>query len=696
MPSMFTNKELSWLSFNARLLQEASNRDVPLIERIRFLGIFSSNLDEFFRIRVATLKRLTLLGKKAKKYIGHNPNKILKQVQDIVLEQHRLFDKIYQDILTELAAEKIFIVNESQLNEEQGRYVKSYFQHEVRHRLFPIILDDIRKLPDLKDHAIYLSVTMSRQTAPAETKYALIEVPSPALSRFLILPQHNENRYIILLDDVIRYGLEDVFSIFQFDSFMAYTVKLTRDAEMDMTADYSQSLVKKLTSGLRQRKKGQPIRFVYDASLPQPLLNIFVKRLRLNSQDTLIPGARYHNFKDFMNFPDFGLKHLRYKAIRPLPHRDLKPRQSIMKAMSGKDILLHYPYQSFDYLIDLLREASIDPNVNSVKFTIYRAARNSSIINALINAAKNGKNVAVLVELQARFDEEANIQWANQLQEEGVTVIHGVPGLKVHSKLCLITSRIKGKPEYHAVIGTGNFNEDTARIYGDHTLLTTDRRLTQEVKKIFEFFETNYKTSSFKHLLVSPFNMRSEFISMIRRETELARAGREAYIHLKLNNLVDNEIIQSLYEASQAGVRIKLNIRGMFALQTGLPGIGDNIEAIGIIDKFLEHSRIYVFGNNGDPRYFISSADLMRRNLDHRVEVTCPVYDKALQKELQDYLDIQQNDNVKARILDRRLENKFREGAPDSKLRAQFLIYDYLQRLHSPAPLPESKVEQKI
>ncbi len=693
---MFTNKELSWLSFNARLLQEASNRDVPLIERIRFLGIFSSNLDEFFRIRVATLKRLTLLGKKAKKYIGHNPNKILKQVQDIVLEQHRQFDKIYQDILTELAAEKIFIVNESQLNEEQGRYVKSYFQHEVRHRLFPIILDDIRKLPDLKDHAIYLSVTMSRQTAPAETKYALIEVPSPALSRFLILPQHNENRYIILLDDVIRYGLEDVFSIFQFDSFMAYTVKLTRDAEMDMTADYSQSLVKKLTSGLRQRKKGQPIRFVYDASLPQPLLNIFVKRLRLNSQDTLIPGARYHNFKDFMNFPDFGLKHLRYKAIRPLPHRDLKPRQSIMEAMSGKDILLHYPYQSFDYLIDLLREASIDPNVNSVKFTIYRAARNSSIINALINAAKNGKNVAVLVELQARFDEEANIQWANQLQEEGVTVIHGVPGLKVHSKLCLITSRIKGKPEYHAVIGTGNFNEDTARIYGDHTLLTTDRRLTQEVKKIFEFFETNYKTSSFKHLLVSPFNMRSEFISMIRRETELARAGREAYIHLKLNNLVDNEVIQSLYEASQAGVRIKLNIRGMFALQTGLPGIGDNIEAIGIIDKFLEHSRIYVFGNNGDPRYFISSADLMRRNLDHRVEVTCPVYDKALQKELQDYLDIQQNDNVKARILDRRLENNFREGAPDSKLRAQFLIYDYLQRLHSPAPLPESKVEQKI
>lgn len=681
------------MAFNSRLLQEASYREVPLIERIKFLGIFSSNLDEFFRIRVATLKRLTMLGGKAKKLIGHSPKKVLKHIQEAVLEQHKIFDKIYQDILVELAEEKIFILNEKLLDKQQTQFVKTYFHNRVRPKLFPIILDQVKTIPDLKDHSIYLAILLSSRDKSVADKHALVEVPTDVLSRFVILPQSGENRYIMLLDDVIRLGLEEIFSVFNYDKYEAWTIKLTRDAELDLVSDVSQSYVKKIARSIRRRKEGSPVRFVYDAKLPQEFLDLFVKAFKLSSDDTLIPGARYHNFKDFIDFPDFGLDRMRYKQVRGLPHRDIKPKQSILEAMEKKDILLHYPYQSFDYVLDLMREASIDPEVTSIKTTIYRVAPDSSILNALINAAKNGKSVVAIVELQARFDEETNIRWSNKLQEEGVTVIYGVPGLKVHSKLCLITRRTEKGLKYYGIFGTGNFNEDTAHIYSDQSLLTTDKRLISEAGKIFDFFESNYKTPKFKHLIVSPFNMRARMIEMIDQEIQNAAKGKEAWIYLKLNNLVDNEIIEKLYDASNAGVNIRLNVRGMFSLVPGIPEQSENIEAIGIIDKFLEHARIFVFCNGGENRYFISSADLMRRNLDHRVETTVPIYDPELQCELQEFIDIQWRDNVKARILNESLDNQFRRNSSNSKIRAQIEIYDYLKNLNLKEPHTKTAVK---
>ncbi|HEX9653780.1 MAG TPA: polyphosphate kinase 1 [bacterium] len=673
------NKELSWMSFNARVLQEASDPAVPLIERLRFLGIFSSNLDEFFRVRVATLKRIARLGRPAKKILGQDPQKILARIQDIVLEQQAKFEQFYQQILAELGKENIFIIDELQLSAEQGEFVKNYFHREVRPKLIPIMLEPNVKFPVLKDKSIYLAVVLARKNDPQKAKYALIEIPSDVLPRFRILPDIGNKRYIILLDDVIRYGLEDIFSVFNFYIGGAYTLKLTRDAELDLSEDLSESYIRKVSKSVKQRKAGNPVRLVYDAQMPQEFLAFLTRQLGINKDDTVIPGSKYHNFKDFMNFPEVGPKRLRYEPQIFLPHENIDPRKSLFTTIRDRDILLHFPYHSFDHFIDLLREASIDPKVAAIKITLYRVAKNSSVVNALINAVKNGKSVTVVVELQARFDEETNIYIANNMQEEGVRVIYGVPGLKVHSKLCLITRREKNKAVHYACIGTGNLNEVTAKLYGDHFLFTADKRLTKEVHRIFEFFANNYKVSSFKHLIVSPYNMRQKFVRMIRNEIKNAQAGKEASIFLKMNNLADPFIIQELYKASAAGVKIKLIVRGMFSLVTGMPGLSANIEAISIVDKFLEHTRIYSFSNAGEPKYFISSGDWMTRNFDGRVEVTCPIYDKSIQAELQTFLDIQWQDNVKARSLDRGLSNGFSTRPPRSKMRSQFKLYDFLK-----------------
>ncbi len=659
----YTNKEISWLSFNSRVLQEAANPDVPLVERIRFLGIVSSNLDEFFRVRVATLRRLVQFGKKSKKLAGLDPKLILKEVQETVLEQHEQFESVYRDLLTELSRNRIYIVNENQLNAEQSEFVRQYFQQEVRPKLCPIILDEEQRFPDLRDQFIYLAVIMNRGESARKSKHALIEIPTDILQRLIVLPSIGDNKYIILLEDIVRFGLDDVFNLFEYDTIEAFTIKLTRDAELDIDEDLSQSYIKKLSRSLKQRKDGSPVRFIYDAQMPQPLRDALFGELGLSTDhDTLVPGGRYHNFRDLMKFPDFGLQHLRYDSTPSIPHKGLVKNKSILKVIQRQDVLLHYPYQPFTHVIDLLREAAIDPQVHSIKTTIYRAARNSSVMNALINAARNGKSVVAVVELQARFDEEANIGWANRLQDEGVKVIFGVPGLKVHAKLCLISRNERGRRALYAVIGTGNFNEDTARVYSDHCLLTAHQGIAKEVQKLFEFFENNYKTSEFRHLIVAPFDMRSRLIRCIRREISAARDGQEAQIFLKLNNLVDSEIIGSLYEASQAGVQVRLIVRGMFSLQPGIEGLSENIQAISIVDKYLEHSRVYAFFNRGKPLYYISSGDLMTRNLDQRVEVTCPIYDPLLQLELQEFLGIQWSDNVKARILDSELSNKYRES----------------------------------
>lgn len=677
--AIFTNKEISWLSFNERVLQEAADPTVPLLERIKFLGIFSSNLDEFFRVRVATLRRLANLGKKAKKIIRFDPHVVLKEIQKIVINQQDKFEEIYQQILKELAKQKIFIIDEQQLNEEQGYFVKSYFRREVRPKLIPIMLDSKGQFPELKDKSVYLAIILSRSDRSKKNQYALIEVPRKVLPRFLILPGIGDKKFIILLDDVIRYGLEDIFSIFEFDTFEAYTIKLTRDAELDIDDDLSESYIKKIHKSLKQRKEGIPVRFVYDSKIPKKFLTYLTDRLNLTDSDALIPGAKHHNFKDFFDFPNIGPKSLRSSPLISLAHKDLQNSKSLLATIKQKDILLHFPYQSFDYIIDLLREASIDPKVTSLKIMLYRVARYSSVVNALINAVNNGKSVTVAVELQARFDEEANINLADKLVEEGVKVIYGVKGLKVHAKSCLITRKDKGNLNHYAIIATGNFNEETAKIYSDHCLFTSDKKITREVVRIFEFIEQPYKVSSFKHQIVAPFYMRKRISKLIQVEIDNVQKGKEAYIILKLNNLTDFDIIEKLYQASQAGVKIKLIVRGMFSLISGAKDISENIEAISIVDKFLEHSRIFVFCNGGDEKYYISSADCMSRNFDKRVEAACPIYDKEIQHELKTFLDIQWQDNVKSRVLDKDLKNYYNQKRMNKKIRAQNKIYDFLK-----------------
>ncbi len=684
----FTNKEISWLSFNDRVLQEAANPDVPLMERLKFLGIFSSNLDEFFRVRVATLNRLAKLGKPAKKLIGHDPKAVLKEIQKIAVNRHETLNTVYQQILKDLARENIHIIDEKALSRGQVEFVRSYFSEKVRPQLMPVMIDQANKFPELQDRSIYLAVYLSVNLQPDKKKYALIEIPTDVLPRFVILPCFRNRNCIILLDDIIRFGLAEIFSVFHFDHIAAYTIKLTRDAELDIEDDLSESYIKKISSSLKKREGGIPVRFIYDAQIPEDLLRFIKDKLHLGPADHLVPGGKYHNFKDFMGFPDMGLDHLKYQPIAFLPHRDIDPKRSIFWAMRKRDILLHYPYQTFRYVLDLLRDASIDPRVRSIKITLYRVARNSSVVSALINAVRNGKKVIVNMELQARFDEEANIYWANKLQEEGARVSFGVPGLKVHSKLCLITREEKNGPMRYGIIGTGNFNEDTARIYSDHHLLTTDKRLTREIDKVFDFFANNYNVPKFKHFVVSPFDTRKVLMKHIRREIKSQQEGKNAYIILKLNNLADAAIIQKLYEASEAGVPILLFIRSMFSLIPGIEGLSSNIRAFGIVDKYLEHSRIFVFCNGGEEKMYITSADVMPRNLDRRVEVTCPIYDPDLQQEIRTFLKLQLDDNVRTRILDKDLTNAFVPSDAEKKSRAQWSIYEYLKRLSA---TPRSK-----
>jgi polyphosphate kinase len=680
MSKTYIPKEISWLSFNERVLQEADNKEVPLIERFKFLGIYSNNLDEFFRVRVATLKRLSQFGSKSKDILGYSPKATLKKIHEIVIEQNTKFEKIYSSLIQELDKHKIHFINEKQLNPVQAEFVRNYFHKEVRTRLMPYIIEKDAELPNLTDDAIYFAISLHKKETDKK-RYALVEIPTNVLPRFLVLPESGDDKYIIYLDDVIRFGLKDIFFIFDFDELSAFTIKLTKDAELEIVDDISESYIEKLSRSLHQRKWGSPVRFIYDRKMPDDLLNIFTKKLNFGPDDVILPSDRYHNLKDFMHFPNPGKKKFFYEPLVPIAHKDIQPGKSILYAIKKRDIMLHFPYHPFDHFIDLLREASIDPNVTSIQITLYRLARNSSVINALLNAARNGKNVTTVVELQARFDEEANILWGNKLMEEGVKVIYGVPGLKVHSKLLLITRVKNDITQRYAAIGTGNFNEDTARVYSDHLLFTTNLKITNEVLKAFNFFNVNYKKDNYYHLVLSPFSLRNKMNLLIENEIKNARAGKKAYIYLKLNNLSDSEIINNLYEASEAGVNIKLIIRGMISLAPGLKDISENIKGIGIVDRFLEHSRCMIFCNGGNEEVFISSADLMTRNIEHRIEVTCPIFDKSIKNELKRIFEIQWNDNVKARKLDAALSNKFVKPGQEI-LRSQVEVYNYLKKIH--------------
>ncbi len=676
---IYTDRELSWLSFNERVLQEAEDPSVPLAERMKFLAIFSSNMDEFFRVRVASVRRLLKYQKKQKLKEYRETAALVNTIQKRVVEQQDRFNAIFEEqIITGLAKQKIFIVNEHQLSNTQRLKVKEYYKSEVLSFLFPVMLDHLREFPFLRDKSIYLAVKMSKSDHSLKPKFALVEVPSEVLNRFFILPSQDGNTYIMLLDDVIRISLPEIFSFFNYDVFEAYTIKLTRDAELDIDLELPGSLISKLEKSLKERPKGALVRFIYDEEMPDDLLTFIIKRAGI-SKESIIPGGRYHNFKDFFDFPKVGGDNFWYEPIKPVPIQRFERTRVLFDEIKKKDVMVHHPYQSFDYVIRFLREAAIDPSVYAIKITLYRVAKHSNIVNSLINAVKNGKEVTVVMELQARFDEESNLYWTNKLQEVGATVIFGGPTYKIHAKCCVIFRRENNRTVHYAHLSTGNYNGRTARLYCDTAIFTADTRITRDVIKVFSFIKNfpriQYK---FSHLLISPFYMKKEFLKMIEVEIRNAKKGRTAFIDAKMNSLVDMEMINKLYEASNAGVKIRLIVRGICALVPGIPGQSENIEAISIVDKFLEHSRFFIFHNDGFTRVYLSSADWMSRNLDRRIESAYPVYDYDLKKELFELFDIQWKDNIKARIIGKDQMNLKKPHSLPS-IRSQVEIYDFLR-----------------
>lgn len=672
---IYINREISWLSFNERVLQEANDSEVPLIERLRFLGIFSNNRDEFFRVRVASVKRFASLGKREKFKLQDNPADLLHQIEKITSKQEKKFNQIFSFLNIELKKEKIHLINEKKLSKKQKTFVQGYFEKEIRGSLVPIILTKNTKIV-LDDKAIYLAIQLVKKEE--ETKHAVIKIPEN--DRFILLPENERKQDIIMLDDIIRFNLKSIFKVFDFDKIEAYTFKVTRDAELNLDDDISRSWLDKMKRSVKNRKIGEPVRFVYDEKIPKEFFKTLLRKLNIPKSASFISGKRYHNFKDFMKFPDPTEGKLLYSELPPLEHSELRCKPSILNEILEDDFLISYPYQSFSYVIEMLREAAIDPNVYSIHINLYRVANDSKIVNALINAAQNGKKVTAIIELQARFDEKHNMEASQTLKEKGVNVIFGVPGLKVHSKLILIEKRIGKKKSKIAHVGTGNFHEGTAKIYGDYSLLTSDPRITKEASKVFDVIENNITRHLFRHLLVSPFNMRRKLLLLIDKETKNSKKGQEAFIKLKLNNLVDKQVIRKLYEASKAGVKIQILVRGICSLVPNVKGLSENIEVFSVVDRFLEHARVFIFCNNGDHQYFITSADIMKRNLDHRIEVTSPIYSDKIKKELSDVLSIMWKDNVKSRVIDLNQSNDYKKSEDETPTRSQVHVYNYYKK----------------
>jgi len=680
MIERYTPKELTWLSFNERVLQEAENRSNPIIERMKFLGIYSNNQDEFFRVRVATLRRIAKTGEQSIETLGDDPRVILENVQTRVRINRKRVENVLKSLKADLRDNGINLVDESQILDEHVPFLKDFFYKKIRPYLMPIILDERTKIPDLKDDAVYFAVKIVTRGGELSHKnrYALMKVPSNRISRFVVFPEVKGQKYVMFIDDIIRFKLKTVFKIFESEAIEAYEVKVTKDSELDIDENIAFSYMDRVNESLKHRRRGRAVRFTYDEAMPVDMLDFLLTKFKFKRGDVVLPGGRYFNYKDFIKFP--GLNLPEYEPIPVIPVKRMEECQSVFSEIAKRDVMLYYPYHTFDYFIDLLREASIDPKVVSIKITLYRVGKNSSVVNALINALRNGKIVVVVFELQARFDEEANIYWSRQLQEEGANVIFGVPGLKVHSKLCLITRKDHRTVEHVACISTGNFNEDTARMYTDIVIMTHNPRVTEDVLKLFQFMVRNYKREELHHLLASPFTFRSSFYDLINREINNAQAGKEAWVKIKLNNLCDPDVIDKLYEASSCGVKIKLLVRGMFCLWPGKPEFSQNIEAYALVDRFLEHSRMYIFCNAGDHDVYISSADLMTRNLDRRVEATCPVIDKTIARHLENIFEIQWSDNVKNRHLDAEMTNSFVTPPEGAKtVRSQYAVYEYLK-----------------
>lgn len=691
--SLFMPRELSWLSFNARVLQEAADETVPEIQRLRFLGIFSNNLDEFFRVRVAEVRRLISVSSGSTRQQAKD---LLTAIQARVFESQEEFEKVYNEVMEALQRRRIYMINERQLEPNQADYVQAFFSATVLPELDPVLFYDGQPIPALNDESLYLAVDMLSED---KYTYALVEVPTDRMNRFVEIPRRKgkSGRVFIALDNVIRFCLPQMFrGILPIEEASAFCFKFSRDAEIELDAGITESLIEKMAHSLKQRQRADPVRFVYDADMPKRLLDFLITRFDLGRYDSLIPGGRYHNSKDFMDFPRVGPKYLELQPIEPVRIPSLDDSRSIFSEIRERDILLYYPYHPFDYIIDLLKTAALDPLVVSIKICLYRVARESRVVDALVNAVANGKRVRAVVELAARFDESANIRWAQKLTEGGIEVIFGIPGLKVHSKLLLIERKEAHGLAYYSHIGTGNFNEKTAQLYTDFALLTYDQVIGEDVANVFDFLKFTYKRPEYRRLLVSPHSTRPALIKLIDREIGYARAGRRAAMTLKCNNLVDKQLSLKLYEASAAGVEVRLIVRGMCSLLPEVPGTSDNIKAISIVDRYLEHPRLYVFYNGGDPQYLIGSADLMTRNLDYRVEVLCPVNDPSAKAMLQDILDQQWHDNERARILDpAQLNTMVKRRKKAASIRSQETILRYLETGKLPR-YPRSNMKKAI
>jgi len=665
------NRELSWLSFNERVLQEAIDPNVPLTERMRFLGIYSNNLDEFFRVRVANLKRVMEFKNEKIQGFKGTAEELYVEIRKVVMKQQDLFEAAYQQIKQEFEAHQVQIVDETTLDLHELAQLDFFFHDKLKHAIFPILLDKKRALPKLRDYAIYLGVKIKSKT---RVRYALIQIPTE-YTRFFTLKQ-NEGQKVILMDDIIRLYLLEIFSVFRPTDVEAYTFKFTRDAELDLDDDLSLSFFEKIEKSLKQRKKGEPVRFVYDAKMPNDLLQFLLQQLDLKKGVNTIPGGRYHNFKDFMRFPDFGNPEFRFQAQQPVAHPLLQRSKSIIQSILKQDILLHFPYQQFDHVIDLLREASLDPKVKEVKINIYRVAKNSEVMNALLACIFNGKQVTVVFELQARFDEENNLWWSNRLKDFGANVIYGLQNLKVHSKLLQIKRINDGKAQFITYVGTGNFNEGTATIYTDLALLTANKDISAEVSRVFGLLENNLERHTFRYLMVSPFNTRRKLMALIDREIKFAKAKKPAWIRIKINNLTDVKLIEKLYVASKAGVKIEMIIRGICCLKPGVKGLSENITAISIVDRYLEHARFVIFGNGGTPETYISSADWMERNLDQRIEVGAKILDPQIQAEIAFIFDYQWRGSVKARSISANYKNLYsKRDLPPFHAQQQLFAY---------------------
>jgi len=683
MAKKFIPRDISWLSFNARVLQEAADTEVPLEQRIKFLGIFSNNLDEFFRVRVAALKRAAEIN--TKEVLGsfyEDPNIILEQITHIVIKQQKKFDKIWLDVQKEMAKQRVFIKTAEDLSQEQLEFVKDYFDREVESSIIPLLLDEVRPMPYLRDKSLYLGVAMYKKDWQYQTKFAIIELPSSQHGRFVILPAPKNQKHIILIEDVVKVNLPYIFSYFGFDEFVANTFKITKDAEFDLDNDVNTSFVEKITKGVKNRRKGKPTRFVFDKDMDQMLLEFLIRKLDLSKRDSIIPGQKIHNFKHFMDFPDVFRSYRRPFERTSFEHPDLCDVDRVTDVILKKDVLLSFPYHQFRPMIDLLREAAMDPDVKTIKITIYRMATNSKIANALVNAARNGKEVTVMLELRARFDEEHNLDWKDRFEMEGVKVLVGIPNRKVHAKLCIIKKRVDNKTIQYGFVSTGNINEKTARIYGDHCLMTSNKSVMADINKIFNALQKpkmplENTIKNCKSLLTCPLDMRQQILQFIDKEILEAKAGRKAHVIIKINSLSDKECIKKLYEAAIAGVKVELIVRGVYCA-INQKKFKEPLYGISIVDEYLEHARVLYFYAAGKELTYISSADLMTRNLDYRIEAAVKINSKKLKTELKDLLQIQLKDNVKARIFDNLQTNEYvTNKKPAYRSQIETFIYLY-------------------